>query len=56
MESAAERKARLKALRAAAEESGVVPARDPGDECVARLHLLHPTREPLAEHAACAQA
>jgi hypothetical protein len=34
MESAAERKARLKALRAAAEESGVVPARDPGDECV----------------------
>jgi len=36
MESAAERKARLKALRAAAEESGVVPSRDTGDECVPR--------------------
>jgi hypothetical protein len=34
METAAERKARLKAMRAAAEESGVVPARDTDDECV----------------------
>ena len=34
METAAERKARLKAMRAAAEETGVVPARDAADECV----------------------
>ena len=34
METAAERKARLKAMRAAAEEAGVVPARDAADECV----------------------
>ena len=33
MESAAERKARLKALRAAAEESGLVSTHDAGDEC-----------------------
>ena len=33
-ETAAERKARLKAMRAAAEESGLIPARDTGDECV----------------------
>jgi hypothetical protein len=33
MESATERKARLKALRAAAEEAGTVPARAAEDEC-----------------------
>ena len=37
MESAAERKARLKALRAAAEEDGVVPARAAEDECAPRV-------------------
>ncbi len=35
-ETPAERKARLKALRAAAEESGAVPARSAEDECVPR--------------------
>jgi coiled-coil domain-containing protein 12 len=59
MESAAERKARLKALRAAAEESGVVAARDPADECVPgcacftlpRLRWLNtpPLRRPEAK-------
>ena len=34
METAAERKARLKAMRAAAEESGVIPVREADDECV----------------------
>lgn len=34
MESAAERKARLKAMRAEAEAVDAVPRRDAGDECV----------------------
>jgi hypothetical protein len=60
MESAAERKARLKALRAAAEESGVVPARDAGDECAplcpGAAASAQPVQAPDARHASpCAR-
>jgi len=40
-ESSEARKARLKALRASAEESGAVPARSSEDECVLACSQRH---------------